>query len=64
MLPPNEGDEVKVCKDCGLEFILTKGEADFYKQKALNLPGRCAACRKKRKILRSNEGDDYAGGKR
>lgn len=39
----------KICKQCGREFELTKGEIDFFKSKGLNLPARCKDCRDKNK---------------
>lgn len=45
------------CKQCGKEFILNDSEIKFYKDKKLELPKRCNACRKenKDKNLKSNE---------
>ncbi|MEE1302266.1 MAG: zinc-ribbon domain containing protein [Bacteroidales bacterium] len=41
------------CKDCGEEFYMTYKEVHFYKDKELNLPKRCKACRDKRKVNQS-----------
>ena len=43
-------DEKLVCEDCGVEFIFTVGEQEFYAEKGLvNKPKRCPDCRKKRR---------------
>ena len=34
-----------VCRDCGVEFIFTKGEQNFYKERGLHNPVRCKDCR-------------------
>ena len=39
----------KKCRQCGKEFTLSDGEIDFFKSKGLELPSRCADCRKKNK---------------
>lgn len=45
-------DEKLVCEDCGVEFIFTAGEQEFYAEKCLvNKPKRCPECRKKRRQL-------------
>jgi len=38
-----------VCKECGVEFILTEGEQKFYEANCYNLPKRCKKCRDERK---------------
>jgi len=43
-------DKNLTCRQCGTEFLFTKGEQDFYKQKDLNLPGRCPECRSAKRI--------------
>lgn len=43
----------KKCRQCGKEFTLTDGEIDFFKGKGLELPNRCADCRKKNKEARN-----------
>lgn len=44
-----DGLELK-CKFCGKEFIFTKREQEFYKEKGLqNIPKACPNCREKRK---------------
>ena len=40
-------DEKLVCEDCGMEFMFTVGEQEFYAEKGLvNKPKRCPECRK------------------
>lgn len=41
-----DDDIVIVCKNCGKEFVFTKGEQAFYKEKGFNEPKRCFDCRK------------------
>lgn len=41
--------EKRTCKQCGKEFELSDGETHFYEQKKLELPKRCASCRKSNK---------------
>lgn len=43
-------DKVLTCKDCGMEFVFTAGEQEFYAEKGFqNLPARCPDCRRRRK---------------
>ena len=44
----------EICKDCGKEFTITKGEKEFYDKMEWVLPVRCHDCRKKRKGARIN----------
>ena len=48
----------KKCRQCGKEFTLTDGEIDFFKSKGLELPNRCAECRKKNKAARNAHASD------
>lgn len=41
------------CKQCGKEFEITDGEAEFYRSKGLNLPKRCKECREENKSGKS-----------
>lgn len=43
----NEPFYKKVCKTCGDEFFLTRGEVDWFEKKDLKLPCKCYYCRKK-----------------
>lgn len=47
-------DKTLVCRDCGIEFLFTSGEQEFYETKGLlNEPGRCPECRTLRREGRS-----------
>jgi CxxC-x17-CxxC domain-containing protein len=53
-------DKTITCRDCGMDFVFTTGEQEFYAQKGFtNEPTRCASCRQQRKAGggRSNYGD-------
>ncbi|MGI6150405.1 MAG: zinc-ribbon domain containing protein [Christensenellales bacterium] len=46
-------DKVLVCRDCGVEFIFTAGEQQFYAEKGFqNEPQRCKICRDAKKAAR------------
>lgn len=48
-------DKKIVCKDCGEEFVWTKGEQEFYASKGFtNAPVRCPKCRKAKKARMNN----------
>lgn len=48
-------DKTIICKDCGVEFIHTVRDQEFYKEKGYeNDPLRCRDCRNKRKEQRKN----------
>ena len=43
-------DKTIACRDCGMEFVFTSGEQEFYAQKGFaNEPTRCPSCRQQRK---------------
>lgn len=45
-----EDDVVTKCKECGEDFIFTRREQEFYREKGFEeTPKRCYECRKKRK---------------
>lgn len=49
-------DKVLVCKDCGVEFVFSAGEQEFYAEKGFqNEPIRCKGCRNNRKSQRNGE---------
>ena len=49
-------DKSLVCRECGIDFLFTEGEQDFYQKRGLlNEPSRCAECRAARRRSRSNE---------
>jgi len=38
-------DKTITCRDCGMDFVFTSGEQEFYAQKGFtNEPTRCASC--------------------
>lgn len=56
-------DETLVCRDCGVDFIFSVGEQEFYAQKGYtNKPARCPTCRQKRKVASSEGGGGGGGG--
>jgi CxxC-x17-CxxC domain-containing protein len=65
-------DKTLNCQDCGIDFVFTSGEQEFYAQKGFtNEPTRCPSCRQARKASgggRSRGGygerDSYGGGGR
>ena len=46
----NVNDQLNYCKDCGCYWILTDRNRQFFIDKGLKLPKRCASCRNARKI--------------
>jgi CxxC-x17-CxxC domain-containing protein len=43
-------DKTITCRDCGIDFVFTTGEQEFYAQKGFtNEPTRCPSCRQARK---------------
>lgn len=52
-------DKTLTCKDCGKEFVFTKGEQEFYAEKGFtNEPTRCTECRAANKAKR-NSGKNF-----
>lgn len=39
----------RVCRDCGREFEISTGEADYFRSLGYHLPRRCPSCRRKAK---------------
>ncbi|MFN3373973.1 MAG: zinc-ribbon domain containing protein [Chloroflexus sp.] len=47
-------DKTLTCRDCGMDFVFTAGEQQFYAAKGFtNEPVRCPSCRKARKAQMS-----------
>ena len=46
-----------ICKQCGKEFEITEGEAEFFLSKGMELPKRCKECRQANKIKKENDSD-------
>ena len=65
-------DKTLTCQDCGMDFVFTAGEQEFYAQKGFtNEPSRCPSCRQARKASGGGRGrssggyggDSYGGGR-
>lgn len=53
-------DKTITCRDCGMDFVFTSGEQEFYAQKGFtNEPTRCPSCRQQRK---ASGGSSRGGG--
>jgi len=48
-------DIILKCVDCGLNFILTVNECNFYNERQLHLPKRCPSCRARRRQERETQ---------
>jgi CxxC-x17-CxxC domain-containing protein len=56
-------DKNLTCRDCGMDFVFTAGEQEFYAQKGFtNEPTRCPSCRQARKSGGGGR-DSYGGGR-
>lgn len=56
-------DKTLTCRDCGVEFIFTASEQEFFAQKGFtNLPGRCPQCRAANKARRGESSGGYSSG--
>jgi CxxC-x17-CxxC domain-containing protein len=56
-------DKTLTCRDCGMDFVFTAGEQEFYASKGfVNEPTRCPSCRQSRKAQMNSGGprDDRA----
>jgi CxxC-x17-CxxC domain-containing protein len=50
-------DKTLNCRDCGIDFVFTQSEQDFYASKGLmNEPSRCPSCRSARKASQGGGG--------
>jgi CxxC-x17-CxxC domain-containing protein len=50
-------DKTLTCRDCGMAFVFTAGEQEFYEQRGfVNPPSRCPSCRQKRKQMQAQGG--------
>ncbi len=51
-------DKTLTCRDCGMDFVFTAGEQQFYATKGfINEPVRCPSCRKARKTQMSRSSE-------
>jgi hypothetical protein len=54
-------DKTITCRDCGMDFVFTSGEQEFYAQKGFtNEPTRCLACRQARKANGGGRSNSYS----
>jgi CxxC-x17-CxxC domain-containing protein len=50
-------DKTLTCRDCGMSFVFTSGEQEFYAEKGFtNQPSRCPDCRATAKAARGGGG--------
>jgi len=42
-------DITYLCKDCKQSFVFSEGEQDYYRDRGLAIPKRCAKCRLSRR---------------
>jgi len=55
-------DKTITCRDCGMDFVFTAGEQEFYASKGfVNEPTRCPSCRQARKAQMAAGGGDRMG---
>jgi CxxC-x17-CxxC domain-containing protein len=55
-------DRTITCVDCGVEFVHTVADQEFYAQKGFSSdPKRCASCRVYRRSARDGGADDARG---
>ena len=53
-------DKTITCRDCGMDFVFTSGEQEFYAQKGFtNEPTRCPSCRQQRKASGGGRSGGY-----
>jgi CxxC-x17-CxxC domain-containing protein len=56
-------DQTLRCRDCGIDFIWTEGEQQFYASRGLsNPPSRCPSCRAARRASSGGGGGGGGGG--
>ena len=56
-------DQTLRCRDCGVDFIWTEGEQEFYASRGLtNPPSRCPSCRAARRAANGGGGGGGYGG--
>lgn len=53
--PNNFVDQTLTCIGCREEFVFTKGEQEFFKDKGFTPPRRCPECRRRRKAEKDKE---------
>jgi CxxC-x17-CxxC domain-containing protein len=56
-------DRTIACVDCGVEFIHSSADQEFYAEKGfVSDPKRCPSCRASRRSMRDGGGDAYVAG--
>jgi CxxC-x17-CxxC domain-containing protein len=56
-------DRTMTCVDCGVEFVHSAADQEYYAQKGFTSdPKRCASCRAYRRATRDTGGEDRASG--
>jgi CxxC-x17-CxxC domain-containing protein len=55
-------DKALTCADCGLEFVFTASEQEFFAERQFSEPRRCPSCRAARKLSRGGSGDPARDG--
>lgn len=54
-------DKTMTCVDCGLDFMFSASEQEFYAERGFSEPRRCRSCRASRKAARG-DGSTASGG--
>jgi hypothetical protein len=49
----NGVDKTIKCMECGMEFIFSAAEQEFFASKGFTAPKRCKACRMKKKAAKN-----------
>lgn len=53
-------DKTLICRDCGVEFVFTASEQEFFAEKGFtNDPSRCPACRRARRQQNNERGGQF-----
>ncbi len=56
-------DRILTCVDCGVEFVHSAADQEFYVQKGFSSePKRCTSCRAYRRTSRDGGGDTHSAG--
>jgi CxxC-x17-CxxC domain-containing protein len=56
-------DQVLNCVDCGIDFVFSASEQEFFAQKGFSsAPKRCSSCRAQRRASGASGGSSYGGG--
>lgn len=48
----DNGDQLRQCRDCSIEFVLPAKESDYFVLRGLSVPRRCQHCRRTRRAER------------